>query len=97
MSRAEAKSLIEKNSGKILSNVNKKLDYLIIGGAMANTFLKAQGFEVGISLIETEMIKNAEKIISSLKSKKCVLPLFCFILESSVFAYRRCKIKFATE
>ena len=31
ISRAEAKSLIEKNSGKILSNVNRKLDYLIIG------------------------------------------------------------------
>ena len=31
MSRAEAKSIIEKNSGKIVSNVNKKLDYLIIG------------------------------------------------------------------
>ena len=31
MSRAEAKSLIEKNSGKIISNVNKKLDYLIAG------------------------------------------------------------------
>ena len=31
ISRAEAKSLIEKNSGKILSNVNSKLDYLIIG------------------------------------------------------------------
>jgi len=31
MSRAEAKSLIEKNSGKIISNVNKKLNYLIIG------------------------------------------------------------------
>ena len=31
MSRAEAKSIIEKNSGKIASNVNKKLDYLIIG------------------------------------------------------------------
>ena len=31
MSRAEAKSLIEKNSGKIISNVNKKLDYLIFG------------------------------------------------------------------
>ena len=31
ISRAEAKSLIEKNSGKIISNVNKKLDYLIIG------------------------------------------------------------------
>jgi len=31
ISRAEAKSLIEKNSGKIINNVNKKLDYLIIG------------------------------------------------------------------
>jgi len=31
MSRAEAKSLIEQNSGKIISNVNKKLDYLVIG------------------------------------------------------------------
>jgi len=31
MSRGEAKSLIEKNSGKIINNVNKKLDYLIIG------------------------------------------------------------------
>ena len=31
ISRAEAKSLIELNSGKIISNVNKKLDYLITG------------------------------------------------------------------
>ena len=31
ISRAEAKSLIEKNSGKIISNINKKLDYLITG------------------------------------------------------------------
>ena len=31
ISRAEAKSLIEKNSGKIISNVNKKLNYLIAG------------------------------------------------------------------
>ena len=31
ISRSEAKSLIENNSGKILSNVNKKLDFLIVG------------------------------------------------------------------
>ena len=31
ISRAEAKSIIEKNSGKIISNVSKKLNYLIIG------------------------------------------------------------------
>ena len=61
----------------ILNNLSDKIDYLIIGGAMANTFLKAQGYEVGASLIEPKMIKNAEKIISSLKFKDCelVLPL----------------------
>ena len=31
VSRAEAKSLIEQNSGKIINNVNKKLNYLIVG------------------------------------------------------------------
>ena len=31
VSRAEAKSLIEQNSGKIISNVNKRLNYLIVG------------------------------------------------------------------
>ena len=31
ISRAEAKSLVEKNSGKLVSNVSKKLDFLIIG------------------------------------------------------------------
>ncbi|MFL2793383.1 MAG: phosphoglycerate kinase [Paracoccaceae bacterium] len=36
----------------ILNNLSDKIDYLIIGGAMANTFLKAQGYEVGVSLIE---------------------------------------------
>ena len=36
VSRAEAKSLIEKNSGKIISNVNKKLDYLIAGEKPTN-------------------------------------------------------------
>ena len=36
MSRAEAKSLIEQNSGKIISNVNKKLDYLVIGEKPTN-------------------------------------------------------------
>ena len=36
ISRAEAKSLIEKNGGKIVSNVTKKLDYLVIGEKPTN-------------------------------------------------------------
>ena len=41
MSRSEAKSLIEKNSGSIVSNVTKKLDYLIIGEKPTNRKIEA--------------------------------------------------------
>ena len=61
----------------VLNNLSNRVDYLIIGGAMANTFLKAKGFEIGVSLIETAMIQTAKAIIEELKFKKCelVLPL----------------------
>tara|TARA_B100000035_G_scaffold138188_1_gene117805 strand:+ start:1910 stop:3931 length:2022 start_codon:yes stop_codon:yes gene_type:complete len=51
MSRAEAKSVIEKNSGKILSSVSKKLDYLIVG--LKPTAKKvSQAKELGIKIID---------------------------------------------
>ena len=40
ISRAEAKSLVEKNAGKIISNVNKKLNYLVIGKNPTNRKIK---------------------------------------------------------
>ena len=62
---------------ELLNNLSNKVEYLIIGGAMANTFLSAQGHGIGISLTEKKMIQTAEKIIQELKYKKCklVLPL----------------------
>ena len=61
MSRAEAKSLIEQNSGKIISNVNKKLDYLIIG--KKPTMKKINNAkELGINIItQDEWIKILNK------------------------------------
>jgi phosphoglycerate kinase len=59
----------------ILNHLADKVDFLIVGGAMANTFLKAQGYDVGKSLIEEKMIKIAKKILTDLKSKKCKLVL----------------------
>ncbi len=50
MSRAEVKSIIEKNSGKILSSVNKKLDYLIIGDKPTTKKVN-QAKELGIKTI----------------------------------------------
>ena len=57
ISRAEAKSLIEQNSGKIISNVNKKLDYLITG---EKPTIKKVNYakELGIQIIsQVEWIK----------------------------------------
>ena len=61
ISRAEAKSLIEQNSGKIISNVNKKLNYLITGEKP--TFKKINtAKEMGIKILsQTEFIKMLNK------------------------------------
>ncbi len=47
----------------ILNNLLGKVDDIIIGGAMANTFLLAQGLEVGNSLVETDLIADAKSIM----------------------------------
>ncbi len=49
----------------ILENLSKRVDTLIIGGAMANTFLAAQGFSVGTSLYEKDMLGIAKKVLAN--------------------------------
>ena len=61
ISRAEAKSLIEKNSGKIASNVNKKLDYLITGEKPTTKKINTAK-EFGIQIInQKDLIKMLNK------------------------------------
>ena len=61
ISRAEAKSLIEKNSGKIISNVNKKLDYLIAGEKPTTKKINTAK-EFGIQIIDQqELVKMLNK------------------------------------
>ena len=61
----------------ILENVMKKVDVLLIGGGMAATFLKAQLYEVGLSLIENEMLDTATKLREKAKKSgiKLILPV----------------------
>ena len=59
----------------LLHNLIKKVDKLVIGGAMANTFLAAKGYEIGKSLIEKENIKTAKEITEMAKLEKCQLIL----------------------
>jgi phosphoglycerate kinase len=62
---------------ELLGNLLPKVDTLIIGGGMANTFLAAQGKAVGKSLCETDLIPTARDILAQAKSLKreIVLPV----------------------
>ena len=61
----------------VLENLMAKVDTLIIGGGMANTFLQAQGIGVGKSLAEPDFHETARTIMAAAKSKGCeiVLPV----------------------
>lgn len=59
----------------VLDNLVKKVDYLILGGGMANTFLFAQGIGVGQSLCEKNMADEARKIMATAKDSGCEIVL----------------------
>lgn len=61
----------------VIENFLDKVDSLLIGGGMAYTFLKAQGLEIGKSLVEEDKLELAKELIKKAKDKKVnlVLPL----------------------
>ncbi|MBD7915899.1 phosphoglycerate kinase [Clostridium sp. Sa3CUN1] len=61
----------------VINNLLEKVDTLIIGGGMAYTFLKAQGYEVGSSLVEADRLDYAKEMIEKAAAKgvKFLLPV----------------------
>ena len=61
----------------VINNLISKVDKLLIGGGMAFTFLKAQGFEVGDSLLEVDRIDEVKQLIKTAQEKnvEIVLPI----------------------
>jgi len=61
----------------LLHNMIGPMDMLVIGGGMANTFLAAQGYSVGQSLCEHDLLDSARAILAKAKAKKCeiILPV----------------------
>ena len=53
----------------VINNLLDKVDTLIIGGGMAYTFLKAQGYEIGTSLVEEDRLDYAKEMIEKAKAK----------------------------
>ena len=61
----------------VINNLLEKVDTIIIGGGMAYTFLKAQGYEIGTSLVEEEKVEYAKEMMEKAKAKgvKLLLPI----------------------
>lgn len=57
----------------VIKNLLQKADLILIGGGMANTFLKAQGYEMADSLVEAEAVDTAKELLAA-GSKKLRLP-----------------------
>lgn len=60
---------------ELLSNLIEKVDHLVIGGGMANTFLVAKGVEVGKSLAERDMADTAREIMAKAENTGCQIHL----------------------
>ncbi|MDO5528733.1 MAG: phosphoglycerate kinase [Paracoccus sp. (in: a-proteobacteria)] len=60
---------------ELLSNLIEKVDHLVIGGGMANTFLLAQGAQIGKSLAERDMTGTAQEIMAKAEGAGCKIHL----------------------
>jgi phosphoglycerate kinase len=59
----------------LLNNLAQKVDRLIVGGGIANTFLLAEGFPIGKSLAEPDLVSECKKVLATLAAKGATLPL----------------------
>jgi len=70
----------------VLNNLVAKVDHLIIGGGMANTFLAARGIDVGKSLCEHDLAETAEKIMDAADAAGCTVHLPYDVVVAKEFA-----------
>lgn len=71
---------------ELLQNLTHRVDYLVIGGGMANTFLAAQAIEIGQSLCEDDYIPTAQEILLEAEAQGCkiILPVDVVVTENIV-------------
>ena len=70
----------------LLGSLLEKVDQLIVGGGIANTFLAAQGFPVGKSLHEADLLETARDIMAKAKARGTDIPLPSDVVVAPAFA-----------
>lgn len=71
---------------ELLSNLVGKVDQLIVGGGIANTFIAAEGHGVGKSLVENDLLDTARKIDADAKARGAEIPLPTDVVVAPAFA-----------
>jgi phosphoglycerate kinase len=71
---------------ELLSSLVAKVDQLIVGGGIANTFIAAAGFNVGKSLYESDLIDTAKQIVTDAKARGAEIPLPNDVVVAPTFA-----------
>jgi phosphoglycerate kinase len=59
----------------VLEALSEKVDQLVVGGGIANTFLKAMGYNVGKSLCENDLVETARALIEKMKARGANIPI----------------------
>ncbi|MDR7319061.1 phosphoglycerate kinase [Brevibacillus nitrificans] len=75
-----------KDKIAVIENLLTKVDHLIIGGGMANTFLKAQGFGIGASLCEDDKLELARTLMAQAKERNVSLLMPVDVVVADRFA-----------
>ena len=70
----------------ILAALAEKVDELIVGGGIANTFMFAAGLPIGKSLAEAELVDEAKKIMAAMKARGAAVPIPTDVVVGSEFA-----------
>ncbi len=71
---------------ELLSSLVGKVDQLIVGGGIANTFIAAMGFGVGKSLVEMDLLDTARQIMADAKARGAEIPLPLDVVVAPAFA-----------
>jgi phosphoglycerate kinase len=71
---------------ELLGNLVGKVDQLIVGGGIANTFIAALGHDVGKSLVELDLLETAKQIMADAKARGAEIPLPVDVVVAPAFA-----------
>jgi phosphoglycerate kinase len=70
----------------VLESLSEKVDQLVVGGGIANTFLKANGAEIGKSLCEDDLLQTSRQLMQKMSQRGAAVPMAVDVVTGKQFA-----------